>query len=375
MEIMEQLINNMLTNVQAPQTVPAAKKNTSGDKDGFQKLLEQKQDAGTTASDSKPERTDAAKKPEDAPKNEEVKASSSDEVQTAPKSGKELEDQMVLAAMAMLQNPVVTVEDTVTPDATTTVAAEKIVPLTAETVLTVNTDGAAPKTEGTAQVLVDTGDAQTAPNTTAEDVPAPIKAPEAVHETQGRTVEIKVEHGGETKETGDEDTRPVQDAGVDTPVFEDVKDIPVKVAEAPKAETPKPVEHQIVPRLTEALANGETRVEIQLTPENLGKVTIEMTLKQDGGLEVQIHAENRETQNLLNKNLSGLEALLSRETGQEVRVEVPRQEESQRQDLYEQQQEHQRQKQQQEERRQRRDGDGEAFIQRLRLGLVPMDGE
>ena len=64
-----------------------------------------------------------------------------------------------------------------------------------------------------------------------------------------------------------------------------------------------------------------------------------MTWSRDGGLVVQLHAENRETQNLLSKNTAGLEQLLGREAQQEVRVEVPRQEESQRQDLYEQQQE------------------------------------
>ena len=96
-----------------------------------------------------------------------------------------------------------------------------------------------------------------------------------------------------------------------------------------------------------------------------------MLWSKDGGLVVQLHAENRDTQSLLSKNLSGLENLLSRETQQEVRVEVPRQEESQRQDLYEQQQHQQRQQQQ--ERRQSRHTDSEAFMQQLRLGLIPMD--
>ena len=160
----------------------------------------------------------------------------------------------------------------------------------------------------------------------------------------------------------------------EAPVFQDVREIPVKVGEAPKAaETEEPMENQIAPRLTEALRNGETRVELQLTPENLGKVTVEMTWSRDGGLVVQLHAENRETQNLLSKNTAGVEQLLGREAQQEVRVEVPRQEESQRQDLYEQQQEHQ-QRRQQEQRRKQETG-GEDFLQQLRLGLIPVDGE
>lgn len=370
---MEQLINNMLANVQAPPAAPAMKKGVSPEKDGFQKLLEQKQDAGAAAGAPRQERTDTAQKPEEVQKPESAKTSP-EEGQTVPKSGKELEDQMALAAMAMLQNPVVPMEQALTPEVQAEAVAEEIIPLAAEAVLTPEIQEAAPETEGETQVFVEAGEVQAEEQTVTEDVPEPIKAPEAAQETEGRTVEVRVERGGETRETETEETPEVVDAGVDTPVFEDVRDIPVKVAEAPKAETPKPVEHQIVPRLTEALANGETRVEIQLAPENLGKVTVEMTLKQDGGLVVQLHAENRDTQNLLTKNLSGLEALLSRETAQEVRVEVPRQEESQRQDLYEQQQEHQRQQQQQ-QRRQHHESDSEAFLQRLRLGLIPMDEE
>ena len=68
-----------------------------------------------------------------------------------------------------------------------------------------------------------------------------------------------------------------------------------------------------------------------------------------------------------------LAQLLGREARQEVRVEVPRQEESQRQDLYEQQQEHHQRHQQEQRRRQERSG--EDFLQQLRLGLIPMDGE
>ena len=145
------------------------------------------------------------------------------------------------------------------------------------------------------------------------------------------------------------------------------------MGEAPKTEqAQQPVEEQIAPKLTEAVQNGETRVELQLTPEHLGKVKVEMTWKEDGSLVVEIHAENRETQNLLNKNASGLEALLGREVQQEVRVEAPRQEESQRQDLYEQQQEQHRQRQQEQRRKQT---SGEDFLQQLRLGLIPLDGE
>ena len=94
---MEQLINNMLTNVQVPQTAQTVKKSeASADKDGFQKLLEQKQSPDTQAA-PKQEKPEAAQ-PQEAQKPQE--SQEAQPVQTAPKSEKELEEQMVLAAMA-----------------------------------------------------------------------------------------------------------------------------------------------------------------------------------------------------------------------------------------------------------------------------------
>ena len=58
---MEQLINNMLANTQLPQMTPSVKKGDSAQKDGFQKLLEQKQTDGTQA--PRPEKTDAPQSP------------------------------------------------------------------------------------------------------------------------------------------------------------------------------------------------------------------------------------------------------------------------------------------------------------------------
>lgn len=368
---MEQLINTMLANAQIPQAAPAAKKGeSSAQKDGFQKLLEQKQ----TDSAPRQEKAETPQKPQDAQSAEKPQeADASQEVQAAPKSEKELEDQMALAAMAMLQNPVVPVEQAMTPEVQAEAAVDVSAPLAAETLLTPEEQSFVPEAEQpAAEVPAEEG--QTLDQAVrAEELPQAIEAPEAARETEGRTVEVKVETGEAPEaETADTEETP-QGAETETPVFEDVRAVPVKVGEAPKApETQKAPEEQIAPRLTEALQNGETHVELQLTPENLGKVTVEMTWSKDGGLVVQLHAENRETQNLLSKNSSGLEQLLGREVQQEVRVEVPRQEESQRQDLYEQQQEHHRH-QQQEQRRKRESG--EDFLQQLRLGLIPMDGE
>lgn len=375
---MEQLINTMLANAQIPQAVPSVKKSEPAQKDGFQKLLEQKQTDGTQA--PKQEKPETAQKPQEAQDAQKPqKADAPQEAQTAPEDGKVLEDQMALAAMLMMQNPVVPVEQVMTPEGQAEAAAE-IAPLAAESLLTPEAETRSIAPEGQAQIpeaLVEGGEGQAADPALAEELPQTIEAPEAPQDTEGRTVEIKVETGRtearDAEDSGTEETPEPQGAETEAPVFEDVRAVPVKVGEAPKAaEAGEPVEKQLGPKLTEALRNGETRVEIQLTPENLGKVTVEMTWSKDGGLVVQLHAENRETQNLLSKNTAGLEQLLGREIQQEVRVEVPRQEESQRQDLYEQQQEQHRQRQQEQRRKQE---SGEDFLQQLRLGLIPLDGE
>ena len=378
---MEQLINTLLANAQMPQAIPAAQKNGSGQTDGFQKLLEQKADAQANTT---PEKADASQKQDDPQNAEKPQEAQESQQPSAPKDSRELEDQMALAAMAMLQNPVVPVEQLeMTPEVQAEVSMDAVAPhLAAETVLTPEEQSFAPETEAETTVEVPVEKTESAAPrqaaVTVEELPQTIEAPEAAQKAEEPTVEVKVEVGeaaplaAEKSET--EETPELQGAEVETPVFEDVKAVPVKVGETPRTAKEQPVEEQIAPKVTEALRSGETRVELQLTPENLGKVTVEMTWSQDGGLVVQIHAENRETQNLLNKNTTNLAELLGRETQREVRVEVPRQEESQRQDLYEQQQEQQRRQQQQEQRR-KQAASGEDFLQQLRLGLIPLDGE
>lgn len=386
---MEQLINTLLANAQMPQAAPAAQKSGSGQTDGFQKLLEQKADA---QAGTEPKKADAsqkqddprnAEKPQEAQEAQEPQQAQESQQPAAPKDGRELEDQMALAAMAMLQNPVVPVEQLeMTPEVQAEVSVDAVAPLMAETVLTPEEQSFAPEAEAetTVQIPVEDGGApapEQAAVTAEEELPQTIEAPEAAQKTEERTVEVKVEVGEAApqaaEESKTEETPELREAEVETPVFEDVKAVPVKVGEAPRTAKEQPVEEQIAPKVTEALRSGETRVELQLTPENLGKVTVEMTWSEDKGLVVQIHAENRETQNLLNKNTANLAELLGRETQREVRVEVPRQEESQRQDLYDQQQE-QHQRRQQEQRR-RQAASGEDFLQQLRLGLIPLDGE
>ena len=163
-------------------------------------------------------------------------------------------------------------------------------------------------------------------------------------------------------------------AAMEAPVFESVETAPVKVSEtaAPMAtEQAEPVENQIADKLTETLASGETRVEVQLTPEHLGKVTIELTQKEDGSLRLAIQAESSQTRSMLERDLSGLQGLLSRATQQEVQVNVSQPQQQQQQQNYD---GHQRQQHQQQQQQEQRQG-GEDFLNQLRLGLVTSETE
>ena len=166
------------------------------------------------------------------------------------------------------------------------------------------------------------------------------QAPQTVEtESEAPEMAVSVTKGGEeavSQDTGKDET-PV-DTPVETPVFENVRDIPVKVGEAPveepEPEPEIPVEDQIGPKLAQALNAGDTRVELQLNPENLGHVTVEMTLAENGSLHVTLHAESGKTMNLLEKGLDNLHLMLARNAQQDVQVEVQKQEESQQQNFY-----------------------------------------
>ena len=130
------------------------------------------------------------------------------------------------------------------------------------------------------------------------------------------------------------------------------------------------MEEQIVSKLAETISAGETKVEIQLTPEHLGKVTVELTQKEDGSLHIALQAESSQTRNLLEREMSGLQSLLSQTTRQEVEVNVSQPQEQQQQQNYDgHQQQHQQQQQQEKPR------SGEDFLNQLRLGLLTTETE
>ena len=162
------------------------------------------------------------------------------------------------------------------------------------------------------------------------------------------------------------------------PLFHDVKAAPVKVGEvdrAPEAQETNVV-RQVDDGVAQAMEKGESMVRIQLNPENLGSVTVEISRSVEGVIRVALSAHTGETRSLLERHAGELQGLLSSRTQQSVEVNVQRQQESQQNHNhnYDGHNGHAQDGEQQHQRRQKQDGSVD-FIQQLRLGLIPADGD
>lgn len=179
----------------------------------------------------------------------------------------------------------------------------------------------------------------------------------------------------------DEDEQQVEIVDVEQApqrVFHDVKAAPVKVGEtenAQQADEPD-VAQQVDAAVAQALQRGESTVTVRLNPENLGEVTVQVSVKDNGVMAVAISARSDDTRALLERHSANLQELLSSRVRETVEVNVQRGQESQQnqQQNYDGRNGHAQQEQR--ERRQRQEHTSpEDFMQQLRLGLIPADGD
>lgn len=157
------------------------------------------------------------------------------------------------------------------------------------------------------------------------------------------------------------------------PLFKDVKVTPIKVGDNFQLDTQQPdMEAKLADTIRFAAQQGLRQIEIKLSPENLGALTIRLTQSADGTLQVLLRASTVKAANLLNQHTDGLNAALQGYGQNEVRVEVQRGEDSQQAQQQQQQQTdpngHNRQSQQQQRQPQEESHSGD-FLQKLRLGL------
>ena len=265
-----------------------------------------------------------------------------------------LEQQMLLAAMALAQNPIVIVQD-VQPEVQESGAAAELVPLQTEQA---PQQSMAPvlETETEAPQLQTVETAQTVPQTEAGKADS--------GESRGSELPMEELHAESRTEQADVEPQPV---------FRDIKAVPIKVGEVYQPEQTAAVEvKDLGDTLTQAIDRGENRLELQLQPAELGRIRVEMRWSDEGALHVILHAESTRTQNLLEKDMAGLQTLLGRETQQEVKVELPREQEAPRQSFDDGRQNGGQQHHQQEQRQSSRHS-GQDFLHQLRLGLIPAE--
>ena len=160
---------------------------------------------------------------------------------------------------------------------------------------------------------------------------------------------------------------------VEQPLFRETTEMPVKVGEATELDaTSKTFDTQAAKTIAEAVEKGSQRVELKLTPEHLGTVTVELTRSSDGAIRVVLWAESERTMKLLNDHSAQLGSLLQSSVHSDVRVEVPRSQESQQPWQQPDQQQGGGQRQDQNSRQQKQPS-SEDFLQQLRLGLLRME--
>lgn len=209
----------------------------------------------------------------------------------------------------------------------------------------------------------------------ADNSPAAMLEQIAAEQT-GKAVTQTVKPLAPEEQEGDTELKATDAEQAPEQLFHDVEAPPIKVAEPERVEQPD-VPEQVDSRVLQALENGESHVRIELTPEHLGSVTVEITRSTEGILKVALSAHSSETRGLLERHASDLQGLLGRSTDRTVEVEVQRQSESQQgqnQTNYDGHngQDHSGQEQQ----HRRRDVEhSRDFAQQLRLGLVPTDAE
>lgn len=196
-------------------------------------------------------------------------------------------------------------------------------------------------------------------------------------ETQAGGEDAMARHGSETLTHLSEDGETLRPEnageGAPQPLFRRVETVPVKVGEAPAADTTRSdLDGQLALRVDAALKDGAQQVRLRLTPDNLGTLTIDLTRTRDGALQVVFHTTTEKAAELLNRHAETLSALLQNNSQSAVQVEVRRQEEAQQFQQQNQQNQQREQGRRQHEQPQR---SGEDFLQQLRLGLVTLDGQ
>lgn len=193
----------------------------------------------------------------------------------------------------------------------------------------------------------------------------------AVEQQTDAAPKIVEPQGTAMQEGQDKNTAVVTEASAavqpERPLFEQVETTPIQVAEPVRAEEPE-FPAQLAQRIDKAAAQGANTIEVQLTPHELGKITIRLTVTEEG-MQISMHSANSKTVGLLAEHAANIGAIVEQNHSGVVSVSV--EQEQQQPDQYA-QQEHQGNGQQQQQQQGHRHAppQNDDFIQQLRLGLA-----
>lgn len=385
------LLQQMQTMANLPKTGNTGKQDQTG---SFQDMMDQAGkdnavDSGKDPGASQPNRTEKPDGPQEAPKAP-VQKKDGEKIEVT-----EVDPSAAVLVMDLFRPEIVEVQPEAAAAAAVEAVAEELVPEAApaaeEAAVEVPAmETAAPVAEEAApaaEIPVETREAavQEAPEAVVETAkPVETEKPvEAPGDTGADEVERTTETGElrevrPTEETAEDDELQGEAAEFPTQVFHDVKAAPIKVAEHYKpVDTQEPeMDGKLANTILDAARSGVEKMQIQLTPANLGSITIDLTRDAGGALEVVIHASTSKAEGLLNQHLDGLHAALqSYGNNQAVHVEVQRGQEGQEQHMFQHADPDGRgqQHQQRQENRQETEDSGEDFLQKLRLGLTVLD--
>lgn len=370
-DMMTQLINTgAKSNVSSSKT----KGTSSSDSSEFEKLLGKQQD-NSSVSDTSESASDSGKPSEPA---------------NPVANGKPEEpgvEEMSIAAALVTTQPVVQIEPI------EQVEVSEIAPAGMETVTMNVNENANVQQVIAAPVAAGQMDDQQA---VTENVPEELvtASEETVQQaTETVTMETRTDAGQEVeigsrqrddapvetvKDKSDEPV--VEDASAavenDTPVFDKAEVVPVKVAESgePVAPEAEDAAAQLGRQIEQAIANGESMVEVTLTPASLGQLTVAIARSGDGDLSIILTTVTGKAAQLLDRHVGSLQNMLADSQNVHVEIETRTHETQPQQFLNPDGQNnhhHNQQQQNQQEKEEKRD-DGD-FLQQLRLGLVGLN--
>lgn len=111
------------------------------------------------------------------------------------------------------------------------------------------------------------------------------------------------------------------------PLFRNVDVMPVKVGDGAVLDTENTeFDRNLSQTIQQAADQGLQKVEIELNPQHLGKVVVEMTRDPEGLLQVVLHTENQHAARLLQEHAGTLQELLQGNHSGQVQLEVSAQE-------------------------------------------------